>query len=168
MLQIVLRFFHVFSGALWVGMLAFQTFYLMPALNEAGPEAGKIMGALARRRIHIVMPIIALLTLISGFWLLSRLSGGNMGALMAQPMGKAFGLGGLSALLAFLLGVVVMRPAMMRMMKLQESLPSAAPADRGGITAELQQLRTRGNTLAKVVNWMLLFTLGAMAVARYL
>src|SRR5436189_280866 len=34
-------------------------------------------------------------------------------ALMRTPMGLAFGSGGLAALLAFLLGIVVMRPAMM-------------------------------------------------------
>jgi hypothetical protein len=168
MLQIVLRFSHVFFGALWVGMMAFQVFFLMPALAEAGPDAGKVLGALARRRIPIIMPIFALLTLISGFWLLSRLGGGNMGALMAQPIGKAFGLGGASALLAFVGGMAVMRPAMLRMVKLQESLPSAAPADRATITAELQQLRARGNMVGKVVAWMLLFTLALMAVARYL
>jgi hypothetical protein len=168
MLQIVLRFSHVFFGALWVGMMAFQVFFLSPALAESGPDAGKVMGALARRRIPIILPIFALITLISGMWLLQRLSGGNMGALMAQPVGKALGLGGASALLAFLIGVVVMRPAMMRQLKLQESLGSAAPADRAAITAELAQLRARGATLGKVVTWMLLFTLALMAVARYL
>lgn len=168
MLQIALRFFHVFFGALWVGIMTFQTFFLTPALGDVGPDAGKVMAALMRRRIPVFVPVFALLTLISGFWLASRLAGGNFGALMAQPMGKAFGLGGASALIAFLLGVVVMRPAMLRMIKLQESLGAAAPADRAAITAEMQQLRARGNLLGKVVTWMLLFTLGAMAVARYL
>ena len=168
MLQIVLRFSHVFFGALWVGMMAFQIFFLMPALNEAGPDAGKVMGALARRRIPIILPIFALITLISGMWLFQRMSGGNMGALMASPMGKAFAVGGASALVAFLIGIVVMRPAMLRSMKLQESLATASPADRATITPELQQLRARGNVFGKVVMWMLLFTLTAMAVARYL
>jgi len=87
---------------------------------------------------------------------------------MGSPMGKAFAFGGASAMLAFLIGIVVMRPAMMRSFKLQEALASAAPADRAAITAELQQLRTRGNTLSKVVMVLLLLTLAAMAVARYL
>jgi uncharacterized membrane protein len=168
MLTIVLRFAHVFFGALWVGMMAFQVFFLMPALGEAGPEAGKVMAALAKRRIPIIMPIFAALALVSGFWLFQRMSGGNMGALMATPMGQAFAWGGAIAVLALLIGMVVMRPAMMRSMKLMESMASASPEQRAAISAEMQRLRARGTTLGKVVTVMLLFTLALMAVARYL
>ena len=91
-----------------------------------------------------------------------------MGALMGTPMGKAFGLGGAAALFAFLIGIVVMRPAMLRSVKLQESLATTAPADRATISAELQKLRARGNVSGKVVTVLLLFALAAMAVARYL
>jgi len=43
--MLVLRFSHLFFGALWVGMMAFQTFFLMPALAEVGPDSGKFMAA---------------------------------------------------------------------------------------------------------------------------
>lgn len=168
MLTLVLRFSHVFFGALWVGMMAFQVFFLMPALGEAGPDAAKVNASLMRRRIPIIMPIFALITLASGMWLFQRMSGGNMGALMATPMGQAFAWGGASALLAFLIGIVVMRPAMLRSIKLAESLPSTPPEQRAGVSAELQRLRARGVVLGRLVAIMLLFTLGAMAVARYL
>ena len=168
MLMIVLRFAHVVSGALWVGMFAFMTFFLMPALGEAGPDAGKVMAALAKRRLPVIMPIFALIAIVSGMWLFQRMSGGNMGALMATPMGQAFAWGGAVALLAILIGMVVMRPAMMRSMKLGESLASAPADQRATISAELQRLRARGVLLGKVVTVMLLFTLAAMAVARYL
>jgi hypothetical protein len=168
MLTIVLRFSHVFFGALWVGMMAFQTFFLMPALGEAGPDAGKVMAALARKKIPIIMPIFALITIVSGMWLLQRLGGANMGALMATPMGQALAWGGAVALLSFLIGIIVMRPAMMRSMKLAEALPSTPPDQRAAVAAEFQKLRARGVLLGRVVTIMLLFTLGAMAVARYL
>lgn len=168
MLTIVLRFAHVFFGALWVGMMAFSTFFLMPALGEAGPDAGKVLAALARRKIPIIMPIFALITIVSGMWLLQRLGGANMGALMGSPMGKAFAGGGAVALIAFFGGIIVMRPAMMRSMKLAESLPSTPQEQRAAVAAELQRLRARGVVLGRVVTIMLLFTLGAMAVARYL
>jgi len=168
MLTLILRFAHVFFGALWVGMMAFQVFFLMPALGEAGPDAGKVMAALAKRRIPVIMPIIALIALVSGMWLFQRMSGGNMGALMATPMGQAFAWGGGASLIAFLVGIVVMRPAMMRSMKLAESLPSAPPQERATRSAEIQRLRARGVFLGKVVMYLLLFALAAMAVARYL
>jgi uncharacterized membrane protein len=167
-LTIVLRFAHVFFGTIWVGMMAFQVFFLGPALAQVGPDAGKLMGALAKLRMQLIMPILALITLVSGFWLFQRMSGGNMAALMATPMGKGFAIGGVVALLAFLFGMIAMRPMMMRSLKLMESLPSAPPDQRAAMSAELQQLRDRGTLFGKVVAVMLLFTLAAMAVARYL
>lgn len=161
MLQILLRFAHVFSGALWVGMMAFQVFFLGPALAEVGPDAGKVMAALVKRKIPVYMPILALLTLVSGFWLFARMSGGNGGALMRTPMGMAFGIGGISALFAFVVGIVVMRPAMLRSIKLAESRDPAA-------ASEMQRLRARATTMGNVVTVLLLFALTTMAVARYL
>ena len=168
MLTIVLRFAHVFFGAIWVGMMAFQVFFLGPALAEAGPDAGKVMSALMKRRIPVIMPIIALIVLISGSWLMVRTSGGNMAAYMATTMGKTYGWGGVIAILAFLLGIIGMRPLMMRSMKLMQGMASAPPDQRPAMQAELAKLRDRGNLLGKVVAAMLLVTLGAMAVARYL
>lgn len=159
--MIVLRFAHVFFGALWVGMMAFQMFFLGPALAEAGPDAGKVMAGLMKRRIPVIMPLVALIALVSGMWLFQRLSGGNMKALMATPMGQGFAWGGALALLAFLIGVVVMRPMMMKSMKLMQS---GDPAHR----PQIQRLQARASTLGTAVSVMLLVTLGLMAVARYL
>ena len=168
MLTIVLRFAHVFFGALWVGMMTFQVFVLMPVLAEMGPDAGKVMGGMMKRRIPVIMPIIALIAIISGMWLFQRMSGGNMGALMATPMGQGFALGGAIAVLALLIGIVVMRPAMMKSMRLMEGMASLPPDQRAAAQAEIQKIRDRGNVLGKVVTVMLLLTLGLMAVARYL
>src|SRR3989442_13674066 len=112
--MLVLRFSRVFFGALGVGMMAFQLFFLMPALAEVGPDSGKLMAALMRRRLPVILPIVALITLVSGFWLFQRLSGGAPAGLMRTPMGLAFGSGGLAALLAFLLGISVRGARIMR------------------------------------------------------
>src|SRR3989441_10812266 len=73
-------------------------------------------------------------------------------------MGLAFGSGGMAALLAFLLGIVVMRPAMMRSAALQQSLASASPEDRATRSAEIQRLRARGAMTGWVV--MILLQIG--------
>jgi uncharacterized membrane protein len=167
-LMFVLRFTHIVFGALWVGMMAFQTFFLMPALAEAGPDAGKLMGPLMRRRIPLIMMVLAILTLLSGFVLFDRLAGGNHGALMRTPMGKGYAWGATAALLAFLLGMLVTRPAMMRSMRLAESLGTAPPEERATRMAEMQRLRARGAAAGRVVAVLLLIALTLMAVARYL
>ena len=153
-LLLVLRLVHVGGGAMWVGMMAFMTFFLSPALAEVGPEGGKLMAALQRRRIMVIMPVIALLTIASGFWLMAHLYGGP-GNLAASRMGVTLNVGALAAIVAFLIGIVFMRPAMMRAMVTTDP-------------AEAQRLRVRGAMLGRLVAWLLLLALGAMAVARYL
>jgi len=154
-LMIVLRLIHVGGGAMWVGMMAFMTFYLTPALAEAGPqESGKVMAALQKQRIMIVMPVIALLTIGSGLWMMMRLYGGP-GNIAASRMGMALNLGAMAAILAFLIGIIFMRPLMMRAMTATDP-------------AEAQKLRARGAMLGRVVARLLMFALAAMAVARYL
>ena len=66
-LVIVLRLIHVVAGALWVGMVTFVTYFLQPALQEAGPEGGKVMAAVQRRSIMTVMPILAVSTLADNY-----------------------------------------------------------------------------------------------------
>lgn len=154
-LMIVLRLIHVGGGAMWVGMVAFMTFYLTPAMAEAGPaESGKLMAALQKQRIMIVMPVIALLTIGSGIWMMMRLYGGP-GNIAASRMGMALNLGATATIVAFLIGIIFMRPLMMRAMTATDP-------------AEAQKLRARGAMLGRVVAWLLMFALAAMAVARYL
>ena len=64
MLTIVLRFAHVGFGALWVGMMAFQVFFLTPALEDVGPDAGKFMGALMKRKLPVFMPLFGVITML--------------------------------------------------------------------------------------------------------
>jgi hypothetical protein len=154
-LMIVLRFIHVGGGAMWVGMMAFMTFFLTPAMAEAGPaEGGKLMAALQKQRIMIIMPVIALLTIASGFWMMMRLYSGPSN-FAASRMGMALNLGALAAILGFVIGIVFMRPLMMRAMSATDP-------------AEAQRLRARSAMLGRVVARLLMFALGAMAVARYL
>jgi uncharacterized membrane protein len=154
-LMIVLRLVHIGGGAMWVGMMVFMTFYLTPALAEAGPqETGKLMAALQKRRIMIVMPIIALLTIVSGLWMMSRLYAGPSD-FAASRTGMALNVGAVSAILAFLIGIVFMRPLMMKAMATTDP-------------AEKQRLQARGNSLGRWVARLLMLALAAMAVARYL
>ena len=78
-LVIVLRFVHVVFGALWVGMVVFTTFFLMPAIQEVGPDGGKVMAAVQRRGLMTVMPVLAIGALISGIWLYIRAAAGCRG-----------------------------------------------------------------------------------------
>ena len=168
-LLILLRLSHILFGLLWVGMMAFTVIFLGPALRDAGPAAGQsVMAALQRRGLMLAMPLIALVTIISGIMLMYRLYP-NMEAFSATDMGQALMFGALAALTSFALGLVVMRPAMVKAGKLSQSL-AAAPTDaeRAELGARIQRLRARGSLTGWVAFALLLFAAGAMAVARYL
>jgi len=159
MLIITLRLIHIVFGAMWIGFAAFGPMFLMPAIQDAGPDGGKVMQGLMRRGLMTVMPILAISTLISGFWLYWIVSSGMDAAYMRSRMGMALGTGGTLATVAFLLGVMIVRPSMLKSAQLMQS---------GGDKAEAQRLRERAGTTNRVVAMFLILAVSAMAIARYL
>lgn len=168
LLLVILRLVHVVGGILWVGIGVFIPFYLVPAITDVGPDGGKVMAALQRRGIMNVLPILAVATLISGFWVYWIRSGGLKAAYVATPAGALFGIGGLVALAAFLLGITITRPSMIRAATIMQSLPSLPSGEREQQMALANELRARGSLFSRVIAWMLLFVAVCMAIARYL
>jgi hypothetical protein len=169
LLVIVLRFVHVVFGAIWVGMVVFATFFMMPAVQEAGPDGAKVMAAVQRRGLMTVMPLLALGALISGIWLYVRAGAGMPAEFGRSPVGMAYGLGGLAGIVAWVLGVAVLRPSMMKAMALGQSLgPSTSAEERQRVMGEAQRLRARAAAASRATAYLLLFAVTAMAVARYL
>jgi len=168
-LVVALRLVHVVCGALWVGMAVFTAFFMVPAIQDAGPDGGKVMAALQRRGIMTVLPALALGTLVSGVWLYLRAAAGMHAAFAASPTGMAFGLGGLASIVAYALGIAVMRPSMMRVVTLGQRLGGLTDAgERERVMAEISRLRGRGVSAGRAVGGLLIFAVGAMGVARYL
>ncbi len=168
-LVITLRFVHVVCGALWVGMFVFSSFFLLPAIQEAGPEGGKVMAGIQRRGLMTVMPLLAIGALISGIWLYLRAAGGMPAEYGRSPVGLAYGLGGLAAIVAWILGMTVMRPSMLKSVALGQSLgPTASAEERQRVMGEVQRLRGRTAASSRLTAGLLLFAVAAMAVARYL
>jgi hypothetical protein len=150
-------------------MVVFATFFLMPAIQEVGPDGGKVMAAVQRRGLMTVMPLLALGALISGIWLYLRAGAGMPAEFGRSPVGMTYGLGGLAGILAWVLGVAVLRPSMMKAMALGQSLgPSTSAEERQRVMGEAQRLRLRAAAASRATAYLLLFAVTAMAVARYL
>jgi uncharacterized membrane protein len=156
---VVLRLVHILLGMLWIGMFAFITFFLTPAVAEAGPDGGKLMAALQRRKVMMILPLMALLTIVSGIWMIFSIYGG-MAGMMTSRAGQTFATGGTLAIIAFLIGVIVMRPIMMKIVALQQ--------DPGTDREAIAKLRAKSSVITKLVAVLLFVAVGAMAVARYL
>lgn len=164
---LVLRLVHVGCGILWVGAMVFMSGFLLPALQQAGPAGGAVMGALQRRRLMTYMPVVAILTILSGFRLYWIMSDGFSPAYMASPPGATFGIAGLLATVGFVLGLAIVRPAMGRAAALAQRLPEASAAERPAMQAEMQRLRGRGSVASMVVAGLVVLAAAGMAIARY-
>jgi uncharacterized membrane protein len=166
---LVLRLVHVLGGIFWVGSMMYSSFFLVPVVRSSPAVAGQVMAGLQRRRLFVIMPIVALLTIASGIRLLMITSAGFSDSYLSTTPGRTYSAGGVAAIVAFLLAVLVSRPAFVHIGKLSASL--ANTTDEGGrqrITAEIQRLNRRSTIANGIVLVLLVFTAVAMATARYL
>jgi uncharacterized membrane protein len=161
------RLLHVLLGVFWVGAVLFTTLFLVPAMQDAGPDAGKVMAGLLRRRFMDVLPVVAIITILSGFWLYWHVSSGFSPEYMGSRSGMAFGTGGAITLIAFIIGFMIMRPAMTRAATLAPSAAQAAPEARAAQMAEVQALRQRGAQAGRWVAGLLTLAAVTMAIGRY-
>lgn len=164
---IVLRVIHVLGGIIWVGVGLFMMFFLGPAMQSMGPAAGQVMGALQRRKFMVILPIIALLTILSGLRLMMIVSGNFGGGYFRTPVGRTLAFAAVSAILAFVIGLVVNRPTMMKMGTLQQSMASD-PVSKDKIAEEIKRLQQRMALAGTVVTILLVMAAVGMAIARYM
>lgn len=164
---IVLRLIHVVGGIFWVGTSLFSFFFLMPAMMKAGPTvAGPVMAGLQQRKMMTWLPVVAILVMLSGIRLMMIVSGGNADWFQHR-VGHAYSVSGALAILAFIIGFTVNRPAMVKAGKLGQAAASDA-SSRAALQEEIRKLQRRSYVGTMIVTWMLILSAAGMAVARYL
>ena len=160
---LVLRLIHVLGGIFWVGSGIFSGMFLMPALMKSGPAAGQVMAALQERKLFVVLPIVATLTILSGARLMWITSGGFSASYFSSGTGMTFSGAAVCAIVAFLLSLLIVRPASARATALMSGAAQASPETM----AQVQRLRARAGSVSVVVYWLLIASAAGMAVARY-
>lgn len=167
LLFLLLRATHVLLAAIWLGSGVFTTFYLMPALAESGPAAGPLMGALARRKIHVFMASIGGVTVLTGFYLYYRFTGGFDPALSGSRGAMAFGFGGICGLVALIIGGAVVSRNVKKMEQLGARLATAPDAQRAALAAEMTGARQRIETFSRIVIALQVIAVVLMAIGHY-
>lgn len=166
---LIARLLHVVLGVFWAGTMIFNALFLAPAMGEAGPDAAKVMAGIQRRRFMDVMPAVALVTVASGLWLFWRISGGFDPGWSRSRLGMAYGVGGVLAIVAFAIGVAILRPAMLRIGRLSRQAGTVTDAaERDALLAPVPALRRRSVLAGRWVAALLAVATALMGVARYL
>lgn len=160
------RLIHILGGIFWVGSALFNSLFLLPVLAQAGPAAGAVFGGLQQRRLLTVLPLAALLTILSGIRLMWITSAGSP-AYFQSASGRVYALAGLAAIVGFVLAFLVARPAGARVAQLAASRP-AGEGSADSVSAEIAKLRRRAAVSGAAVTILLTAAAAGMAVARYL
>jgi uncharacterized membrane protein len=164
---LVLRAAHVLIAVFWVGAAFFTTFFLMPALAEAGPAAGPVMSALLRRKIHAFMASIGGVTVLTGIYLYYRFTGGFDPALSGTRAAMVFGTGGLAGIVALILGGAVVGKNAKKMGELAARMATAPEAERAAIASQVAAARQRAETASRIVIVLQIIAVVLMAIGHY-
>jgi uncharacterized membrane protein len=165
--MVVLRFFHVVSGVLWVGGVGVLSMFLAPAIQGSGPNGAAVMRHLIiKTKFGAYFPALGGLTVLSGIWMYWHNSAVSQGAFNASATGITLGIGGLFGLIALIFGGLVVGRSVGQLGTVMKTLDgSAAPtADQAARMAALRDKITWGS---KIVLPMLILAAACMAIARY-
>lgn len=158
-LILLARAVHILGGVIWAGSTFLLTWVIFPiGAQHAAEGAGRWIGMIARKAGPI-SGISAMLTVLSGIYLMVMIHPGDRsaGGLVLQA-------GALAAVLSFFVGFLVGRPAgqkLLQLMQQQSSTPSAAEL------AQREGLRKRAAISSGLTAILLLLAVLAMALFRY-
>jgi uncharacterized membrane protein len=166
---LVVMTLHVLCAALWVGIAVFGAVFLTPAARDLGPDGMKIMLALRKRGFVAFVPIIATITVLSGFWLYWRFTAGFSPEVSRSHAGMTFGTGGILGLTALIIGGAVLSRSVVQAVRLAtEAAGMPEGQERADRFARAAALRQRAASAGNVVAALVVTAMILMVIARYL
>jgi hypothetical protein len=167
-LFLTVRVLHVLLGAAWLGAAVFSAFFLMPSIQEAGAEGGKVMGLLVRRKLIPYIASISGLTVVTGVYLFWHFTSGFEPAFLRTASAHVYAGGGVLGLVAAILATTgVTRNIKKAMALMGQAASSTDAAARTRLIEQAAALRQRARTSATIVAVLLIITIMAMAAGQY-
>ena len=161
------RVLHIVTAMIWFGGAIVTGFFLQPTAQALGPAGHPFMEHLMRRRrLGIMFPIVAALTIVSGAVLYWHNSAGV--TWIASPTGVAFTIGGLAALAAFVGGMVLIGPSVAAQTAVARELAAGDGVANARQRERLERADRRLKLASRVDLPLLIVAALTMAIARYI
>lgn len=169
MLTIVLRLLHIVLGILWVGGAFFVAYFLFPSIRASGPAGGIVIREIAAvRKMPIYLAIIGWVSALSGLALYARNAMGTNNGWSGSRSGMTFGIGGLLAIIALLVGTFWNRPVADKVVAKGAQIQAAGTPPPANLVSEMAALQESLGRALTVVAVLLVCAAIAMSIARYL
>lgn len=120
------------------------------------------MQGLVQRKFFVIMPVLGLVVMLVGIRMMQLVSGGFFTDYFWDSAGRWYAYTSVPVIIAFLIGVFVGRPAMLK----AQALMSGPEREQKG--PEIQALQAKSATALRASAWLLLLGAFGMAAARYL
>ena len=168
-LMIVLRLFHILGGVFWVGSVAALAWFIYPAQPVLGESSGKFMQELMlKQKLSNWIGAAMILTVLSGATMYIRLSMVSHGVFASSRTGMLLGFGAVAAIVAAGIGGGVAGRTARTMAKLGEEIRASGAPPTEAQRAEFARLQARQAWALRTAGWLLVVTVAAMAIARYM
>ena len=164
---IILRILHIGFGIFWAGSAIFFATYLMPSLKATGPDGVKFMQALGKSGYPIAAMISAIITVVAGFLLIWKLSGGFQPEWFRSWYARVLTSGATLALIAFIIGFTINRPGAARMNKISATIAAQGGGPTPEQMAEMMAIRKRISSATNYIAVLLAVAVIGMSIFRY-
>jgi hypothetical protein len=157
---------HVFFGVLWAGGAIALGLFVIPAVIEAGPNGGPVMGGIVKRKLPVYYSAFGIVTALAGLYLLYVRASSNP-AFWGSPEGIVLSLGALLGLGALGIGLGMQRPTALKLGALGAQIAAQGTPPTAEQGAQLAVLRPKLQKAAMLQAWHLVGAALCMASHRF-
>lgn len=162
------RVLHILFAATWLGAAVVVSFFLLPAIEQAGPDGGKVVAGMVRRKFDKFVPSIAGMTVLTGLYLYWHFTAGFDPAASASMSGRVFGAGGVLGIIALIIAGSGVAKNMRKVVALMKQAAETADAHtRAPLLEQAGQLRRKAGAAGRIVVVLLVITTVLMALGHY-
>ena len=162
---IIVKMLHIFAGVFWTGAAALLVFFIVPSAGAAGPTAGPFMNHLnGKLKLPRVVLWAAAITVVAGYALLWKVSGGFSDAYFSNPSAHAMSLGAVTGTIAFFIAMMVQIPRSRRIA--EKTVQLSENKDDKTLAEDLANERRKFTLGGRIIMVLLTITLITMVMVH--